>query len=138
MAGDKSARTKSVMTRRQALQSLGAVTVAVAATPLVHGSGLEFALSAEPFPLAAIAGIDRVVMLRGKTYLNGWAGYGEPPRRGRGGRGAAAAAPPAPSGPAPSTTWSKLSGPGAVTFAEPKSSVTTATFSEPGEYVLQV
>ena len=34
--------------------------------------------------------------------------------------------------------WSKESGPGAVTFADPKSAVTTATFSKPGPYVLKL
>jgi DUF1680 family protein len=125
------------MTRRQALEALGSVTVAAAATPLIGGSGLAMTVSAQTLPLAAVAGVDRVVMLRGRTYLNGWTGYGEPPRRGRGGRGAATAA-PEPAGPAPSTTWSKVSGPGDVTFADANAPITTATFSLPGEYVLQV
>jgi len=37
--------------------------------------------------LTSIAGQDRVVMLEGKTYLNGYAGYGQPRRGGRGGMG---------------------------------------------------
>src|SRR5204863_5631291 len=74
-------------------------------------------------------------------YLSGWAGYGAPPRPGRqggGGRGGANAAPPPPTGPAPATMWSKVSGPGDVTFADAKAPVTTATFSTPGDYVVQV
>ena len=41
-------------------------------------------------------------------------------------------------------TWVKYRGPGAVTFAEPEPTVedgqatTTATFSEPGDYILRV
>ena len=35
-------------------------------------------------------------------------------------------------------TWSKESGPGAVTFADATSPVTTATFSAPGAYVLRL
>ena len=37
----------------------------------------------------------------------------------------------------PSVTWSKLSGPGAVTFANATNADTTATFSTNGSYVLQ-
>ncbi len=126
------------MTRRRALQALGTAAAASAAAPLVGIVGREVTLSARA-PLAAIAGVDRVVMKHGKTYLNGWTGYGEPPRRGRaGGSRGAAAAPPEPAGPAPTTTWSKASGPGAVTFADASAPVTTATFSAPGEYLLQV
>ncbi len=36
------------------------------------------------------------------------------------------------------TTWSKLSGPGTVTFASPNQPVTDATFSDFGSYVLQL
>ncbi len=35
-------------------------------------------------------------------------------------------------------TWSKVSGPGAVTFADPAARSTTATFTLPGTYVLQL
>jgi DUF1680 family protein len=122
------------MTRRDMMRKTGMVAVVSAvAGPL----GDTVSVSAEALPLAAIAGVDRVVMKNGRTYLNGWAGYGEPPRRGRGAR-EAASAPVEPPGPAPITTWSKLSGPGDVTFADPKAAVTTATFSTPGTYVLQV
>ena len=111
-----------------------AVVSAVAA-PL----GESLTLSADTLPLNAVAGVDRVVMKGGKTYLNGWAGYGEPPRRGRGGAPRDAAPAPAENpGAAPTTTWSKLSGPGDVQFADPNAAVTTATFSTPGTYVLQV
>ena len=37
-----------------------------------------------------------------------------------------------------SANWSKLSGPGAVTFGDPASAVTTATFSETGIYELEL
>ncbi len=137
--------TKSTLTRREMLGSIGkAAAVAVVTGPLVElVLGADGVLSAQEAPLAAIAGVDRVVMRQGRTYLNAWAGYGAPPRPGRqgggGGRGAGAApTPPPPAGPAPTTTWSKLSGPGTVTFADPKATVTTAQFSATGEYVLQV
>ena len=31
-------------------------------------------------PVRGVAGVDRVVVLPGKTYMREWAGYGEPPR----------------------------------------------------------
>jgi DUF1680 family protein len=86
--------------------------------------------------LTSVAGVDRVVVLPGKTYLNGYTGYGFPPRQDR--RRGAPVAPAIPPGPAPATTWSKTSGPGKVAFADAKSPVTTATFSAPGNYVLQL
>jgi DUF1680 family protein len=86
--------------------------------------------------LTGIAGIDRVTVLGGKTYLRGWAGYGDRPEPGRGGRGGQAA--PVETGPEPKVTWSKYTGPGAVTFADAHSAITTATFSAPGAYVLRL
>ena len=101
--------------------------------------GKDGILTAQAQPLTSAAGVDRLVMLTGKTYLNGWVGYGPPPRPGRGGaRGAAATPPPEPPGKPPTAAWSKVSGPGTVTFADPRAAVTTATFSEPGTYVLKV
>jgi DUF1680 family protein len=120
------------LTRRELLQRFTAsVIVTAVATPL----GKAFALTSHVEPVNAVAGVDRVVMKNGKTYLNGWAGYGAPPRPGRGGRGGA---PPAPTGPTPRTTWSKVSGPGRVTFADANAARTTATFSAEGDYVLRV
>src|SRR5512146_331093 len=48
-----------------------------------------------------VAGVDRVLVLPGKTYLRGWAGYGEPPRRGPRRPTPADSTPPAPTGPPP-------------------------------------
>jgi DUF1680 family protein len=130
---------KSKMTRRELLETMGSVAgMSVVAGPFVGALADGFAVSARSLPLTAVAGVDRVVMSRGRTYLNGWAGYGEPPRRGRGGRGVPATPPPENPGPAPATLWSKLSGPGDVVFADPEAAVTTATFSVPGAYVLEV
>ncbi len=125
------------LTRRELLQRFTAsVLVTAVATPIGRAFALtSHADAASAEPVNAVAGVDRVVMKHGKTYLNGWAGYGTPPRPGRGGRGAAA---PAPTGPAPRTTWSKVSGPGLVTFADASAPSTTATFSAAGEYVLRV
>lgn len=66
----------------------------------------------------AQAGLDRVVVLPGKTYLRGEAS--------------------ADGGTVPQVAWSKRSGPGVVKFADPRGLVTTATFSAPGEYVLDL
>jgi RHS repeat-associated protein len=43
-----------------------------------------------------------------------------------------------PAGSSVSATWGKVSGPGTVTFADPHSAATTATFSAPGTYVLKL
>ena len=53
---------------------------------------------ADETPLNAVAGIDRVTILTGKTYLRGWAGYGDPPRpqRPRGPQATDAPPPPPP------------------------------------------
>ncbi len=72
------------------------------------------------FPPRVSAGVDRVVMLGGKTYLNGTIKM-------LAGKGAA-----------PTATWSKVSGPGSVTFENAGVPATTATFSSPGDYVLQL
>jgi hypothetical protein len=78
----------------------------------------------EATSLTANAGLDRIVVLPAMTYLRGWAGYGDPKK-------------PA-GGPAVTVAWSKDSGPGTVTFADPKAAITTAAFSAPGAYVLKL
>jgi DUF1680 family protein len=71
------------------------------------------------FPPKVRAGVDRDVMLDGKTYLSGSVKFLKP--------GATA-----------KIIWSKASGPGVVTFQDAGAPVTTATFSQPGEYVLKL
>lgn len=72
------------------------------------------------FPPSVTAGIDRVVILGGKTYLNGSVkGLYENASDVR-------------------VQWSKKSGPGKVTFVDATAPVTTATFSALGDYVLQL
>jgi hypothetical protein len=72
------------------------------------------------FPPMVTAGVDRVVVLGGKTYLAGTvktlAGKGD----------------------GVTVTWGKASGPGTVTFENAKTAVATATFSAAGEYVLRL
>ncbi len=52
------------------------------------------AIAADPADLNSVAGPDRVTVLPGKTYLMGWAGFGDAAQTGRD---------PAPPGPPPST-----------------------------------
>ncbi len=123
---------KSGMSRRELLGTMGKAAAASVALPPVVRDALVISGAAA---LTGVAGVDRVVVLPGKTYLNGWAGYGDPPRQERG-RGARATPPPENTGPSPVVAWSKVSGPGKVTFADAKAAVTTATFSAPGSYIL--
>ena len=120
------------ITRRGILKS-------VAVAPVLQ---CAIAMADEPAPLNGIAGIDRVTVLPGKTYLRGWVGYGDPPRRQRPGRGPDGQPlpppPPPPTGPATTVTWNKASGPGDVTFGDPKALITTATFKVPGPHVLKL
>src|SRR5918994_2935719 len=136
---------KNSLTRRELLRKAGRVSAVVLASPLVElafgGEGVLTALALPPAAFNAAAGPDRVVMRHGKTYLNAWTGVGQQPRRQRlrGGPPPQAAPPsPPPPGPAPAVAWSQVSGPGRVTFADPKALVTTAEFSAPGEYVVQM
>lgn len=71
------------------------------------------------FPPAVNAGIDRVVMLGGKTYLNGAIRVFK-------------------NADSMQVSWTKASGPGEVTFADAGSAVTTATFSALGNYELKL
>ena len=128
----------SDISRRTMLGKLGQVAAASVALPRVLHAAI---LSPEPSavaPVNGIAGVDRVVVLPGKTYLRGWAGYGDPPRPAPRGRANADSTPPAPMGPAPSVKWTKRSGPGRVTFADDKALITNASFSEPGVYTLEM
>jgi DUF1680 family protein len=95
-------------------------------------------MSQEAPPLGGYAGVDRVTVLTGKTYLRGWAGYGEPPQSNATANRRGAVTPPQVAGPAPEVVWSKDSGPGDVVFADPKALATTATFSAPGAYFIRL
>jgi len=65
------------------------------------------------------AGIDRTVVMGGQTYLMGKADWLNPDS-------------------AHSVRWKAVSGPGRVRFADPSNPETTATFSAPGDYVLEL
>ncbi len=71
------------------------------------------------FPPVVDAGIDRTVVMGGKTYLAGKTKWLKPDR-------------------ANVVRWSKEDGPGSVTFADAAAPDTTAAFSTPGEYVLKL
>lgn len=71
------------------------------------------------FPPNVVAGVDRVVVMGGKTYLNATV------------KSLSAAASTA------KLTWTKDAGPGDVQFADASIPVTTATFSTPGDYTLK-
>jgi uncharacterized protein len=68
-------------------------------------------------PPVVNAGVDRSVVSDGRTYLSGKAIWLQDSSKNH-------------------AQWLKKSGPGAVTFASADSLLTTASFSEPGDYVL--
>ncbi len=129
---------KAKISRRAMLQNAGRSAASVALIPGLQSAIVSCAAAQDAPAIHGAAGIDRVVVMGGKTYLRGWAGYGDPPHPGRPMRGAAPPPPPPPAGPTPTTIWSKASGPGSVIFADPKAPITTATFSAPGAYVLEL
>jgi hypothetical protein len=127
----------STLTRREMLGTVAAAALYPVLRTAIAPEAEAATLGIAP-PVNGVAGVDRVVVLPGKTYLRGWAGYGEPPRRGPRPRNAPADSTPAPTGPTPTVLWRKRSGPGRVTFADPAALQTTATFTAPGTYVLEL
>ncbi|MES2920799.1 MAG: beta-L-arabinofuranosidase domain-containing protein [Verrucomicrobiota bacterium] len=73
-----------------------------------------------PFPPSVSAGVDRMVVIGGNTYLSGKVKALSASPRGTNSR------------------WSGESGPGTVSFKNADSVETTATFSQPGDYVLKL
>src|SRR4051794_37256675 len=120
-------------TRRQILTT--------AAAPILQTAILPPSARAGTTGLGSAAGVDRVTILPGKTYLRGWAGYGDPPPAPgvhRTGSQSQAPQPPAPTGPPVITTWTSVSGPGSVRFAALHALITAATFTRPGAYILRL
>jgi uncharacterized protein len=69
----KSHSTTPKLTRRQILERAGKSAVGSAVmTPLIQ-SAIFTSVSAAESGLKGVAGIDRVTILPGKTYLRGWA-----------------------------------------------------------------
>jgi hypothetical protein len=87
-------------------------------------------------PFVSNAGVDRINVLGVRTYLHGWTGYGEAPVLGQPARSPEALT--APTHSTPTALWTKESGPGTVTFADPRALTTTASFSALGAYVLKL
>src|SRR5262245_16303628 len=116
---------ESRISRRAMLERMGtAAASAVVLPPILQAAILPeataIAASGQGAPVNGVAGVDRVVVLPGKTYLRGWAGYGDPPRPGPRRPTAADSTPPAPpSGPPPTVRWTRRAGPGTVTFTDP-------------------
>jgi hypothetical protein len=78
----------SLFTRRALFGGVGKVAAAsVVGAPLVTSAilagGDAEAGPLDPAALASSADVDRINVLGAKTYLHGWAGYGEPPVLGR-------------------------------------------------------
>ncbi len=71
------------------------------------------------FAPTVVAGVDRSVVIGGKTYLNGRVNALKPTQK-------------------LVIQWQALSAPGPVSFADAHAPVTTATFSVPGDYTLQL
>ena len=133
--------TESTMSRREVFAAVAKTAASAALFPVLNTAIVSCANAAGEAPLNAVAGVDRATVLPGKTYLRGWAGYGEAPRPVQASWQQPAQAPPAapPANlPAPTTVWAKVSGPGQVTFEDVHAPVTTATFAAPGEYVLKL
>ncbi len=73
--------------------------------------------NSDPYPPVVSAGVDRDVMIGGKTYLSGSVKAVSEIKK---------------------TIWEKESGPGKVNFNEPKSLDGTAVFSKAGDYVISL
>jgi len=95
---------KSKMNRRELL---GKAAASVAAAPLIQTALTCRATAAPAATLNGLAGVDRVTILPGKTYLRGWAGYGDPPRSNRPSRPTDPVPPPVETGPPPTALWTK-------------------------------
>ncbi|HVY91541.1 MAG TPA: hypothetical protein VHA14_02285, partial [Bryobacteraceae bacterium] len=128
------------MTRRELFGAVGQAGGASMALSYVVKSAIlgvsEDSAEAADTPVVSSAGVDRINILGSRTYLHGWAGYGEAPVLGQPAR--RAEAPAAPAQAKPTGVWTKESGPGTVTFGDPRALITTATFSALGSYALKL
>jgi RHS repeat-associated protein len=103
--------------------SSGAYVLRLTATDGALGNSADVAITVIPENHAPTvnAGADQTVTLPNLANLNGSAGDDG-----------------LPAGSTLTTTWSKVSGPGTVTFGNPNVTVTTAAFSVAGPYVLRL
>lgn len=96
--------TKSNMSRREMLGTVGkAAAASVVLTPLMQNLIVSGVIAADAADLSAVAGVDRVTVLPGKTYLMGWAGFGSPTPAGRGEGGRGEGGRGNPTGPTPAS-----------------------------------
>lgn len=129
---------EKLISRRDMLGTVGKAAVVTITVPaFLQEGGLLGTLGSQSAPLIAVAGPDRVVVTPGKTYINAWTGYGEPPWQRRRWR-RAEEEPEPPTGPEATVQWGKVSGPGTVEFGDATALETTAAFSAPGAYVLKM
>lgn len=122
------------VSRRTWLKQTGAAAAPAALAAAAQGGAQSGA------PFLVDAGIDRIAVLPGKTYLRGWVGQGRAPSQTRPHNGV--------KGPEPRAAdldreqirvrWTKVSGPGAARFDDATALQTAASFSAPGVYVLQL
>ncbi len=128
------------LTRRDLFGAVGqaggaSVALSYAVKSAILGISEESAQAMDA-PLVSSAGVDRINVLGCRTYLHGWAGYGEAPVLGRPNANAGQVS--APPRTTPTAMWTKESGPGTVTFGDPRALTTTATFSTLGSYALKL
>jgi len=73
---------ESGISRRAMLGTMGNAAAASVVLPSVFRAAIlrPYEAGVAAAPVNGVAGVDRVVVLPGKTYLRAWAGYGEPPR----------------------------------------------------------
>ncbi len=73
---------KNNMSRREMLGTVGkAAAASVVLPPVIRDLIVSGVIAADNAALRSIAGVDRVTVLPGKTYLMGWAGFGGEPER---------------------------------------------------------
>lgn len=130
------------ITRRTLVRQAGN---AAAVTPLAAAALGWHGVAQTAAAFTVDAGIDRVAVMPnrqgrpGGTYLRGWVGTGSVPSTTRPqNRGGGQAPPPPVAMETAKVRWTKASGPGVVKFADASARETTATFSQPGTYTLQL
>jgi len=98
-------KDRESISRREMLSNVGKSAAAMAIMPALQAKIFAQTPGVESVthraPVNGIAGVDRIVVLPGKTYLRGWAGHGEPPQRGPRRGPAADSTPSVPDGPPP-------------------------------------
>lgn len=124
------------MTRRAACHQLGRAAAAPALLAPMVGTAGNLPIQ-QPAAIQVDAGIDRIAVLPGKTYLRGWVGTGRAPSTTRPLNGVRVqTSEPAKLDDKLRVRWTRVSGPGKTTFEDPGALSTAASFSAPGDYVV--